>query len=74
MSREKSPALRLWRAELQSGLRTATDLDPLWRAACLEAEAEEWEQDGLPKRAALLHQLAAALIVGAAERKKRAPA
>jgi hypothetical protein len=70
--REQSPALRLWRAELRSRRRSKTDFDPLWRAGCLESEAEEAEQDGLSGRAVLLHKLAAALIVAAAERKRGA--
>ncbi|HEV8355679.1 MAG TPA: hypothetical protein VGQ17_02830 [Gemmatimonadales bacterium] len=65
----RSPALRLWRAELAAGVRTTTTFDALWRGACLEIEAEEWDRDGLPERASKLRKLAAALIVAAAERK-----
>jgi hypothetical protein len=54
---------------LRSGVRTKSDFDPLWRAACLEIEAEEWEQDGFPDKAAHLRKLAAAVIVMAAGRK-----
>lgn len=68
--REQSPTLRLWQAELGTGVRTTTTFDDLWRAACLEIEAEEWERDGLPSRADKLRKLAAALIVTAAQRKK----
>ena len=65
-----TPALRLWQAELGRGVRTTTMFDDLWRAACLEIEAEEWERDGLSGRADGLRTLAAALIVVAAKRKK----
>lgn len=73
--REKSPALALWRAELAAGVQTKLDFDPLWRSACLEAEAGEAGADGLAGRAALCRQLAAAVIVVARRRKrKRVPA
>lgn len=40
----KYPALAAWRLELQKGLRTTTTFDALWRAACREAMAAEYEQ------------------------------
>ena len=35
------PALARWRRELAAGERTITTFDPLWRAACAEAEQLE---------------------------------
>lgn len=35
-------ALREWQGELRKGLRTKYDNDPLYRAACAEANAREW--------------------------------
>lgn len=35
------PALTAWRAELLRGERTALTFDSLWRAACLELNAQE---------------------------------
>jgi hypothetical protein len=35
------PALRLWRQRLQRDPSTKGTYDPLWRAACWEATAEE---------------------------------
>jgi hypothetical protein len=66
----QAPALWLWQRELRAGLRTPTDFDWLWRAACLEAAAEDAEHDGLPALANERRKLAAALIVVAAERAK----
>ncbi len=40
------PALDAWRAELAWGERTPTTLDALYRAACAEANAREFE--GIP--------------------------
>ena len=40
---EKYPALSLLRRELAAGQRTRLTLDPLWRAACAEASAAEFE-------------------------------
>jgi hypothetical protein len=48
--RVKTRALDTWRAELRAGQRTATTLDVLWRAACLEASA--LESTGTPGTAA----------------------
>lgn len=65
-----APALRLWRSELRRGLRTRTDFDWLWRAACLEIEAEEFEHDKLLTLASERRRLAAALVLVAAEREQ----
>ncbi len=43
------PALTAWRDELRRGLRTSTTYDPLWRSACAEMTALEFEQDRLPE-------------------------
>lgn len=39
----KYPALAAWHDELRRGVRTSTTLDALWRAACTEANAREFE-------------------------------
>ncbi len=67
-SYDKRPATWLWQRELRAGLRTRTDFDWLWRAACLEADADDAERDGLPTLAIERQRLAAALIVVASER------
>ena len=36
------PALEAWRSEVGLGHRTTTSLDALWRAACCEANAQEF--------------------------------
>jgi hypothetical protein len=68
MPRSLAGALRQWRIELRTGARSKLDLDPLWRAACLEIEGEEAEQDGLLERAGFCRVLAAAVIVASARR------
>lgn len=52
-------ALQLWRAEVDAGVNSqqGTDsttwrFDALWRAACYEASAEEFDRDQLPVLAA----------------------
>lgn len=37
----RTPALDAWRRELRNGERTRHTFDPLWRAACLEANARD---------------------------------
>ena len=46
------PALDLWRYEIRKGQRTTTMFDTLWAAACEEAAAREFCQDGIPYSAA----------------------
>ena len=41
--RYRYPALEAWYAELRRGDRTAATRDPLWAAACTEANAREFE-------------------------------
>lgn len=41
-ARFRTPALDAWRAELRGGKRTVATSDPLWRAACAEANALEF--------------------------------
>lgn len=48
----RSPALSAWRRELAAGLRTPLTFAPLWRAACAEMNAVEFEAAGLPELAA----------------------
>lgn len=66
----RSPALQLWRCEVNADLRGVGDVDPLWHAACLEIAAEEAEDDGLPKVAVARRLLAAAVIVVDARERK----
>lgn len=40
----KTPALDLWRKELLAGARTKRTFDALWRAACCEAAALEFQR------------------------------
>ena len=39
---DRYPALDAWARELRAGDRTRTTFDPLWRAACEEANAREF--------------------------------
>ena len=39
----KYPALTAWHEELRRGERATTTSDALWRAACTEATAQEFE-------------------------------
>lgn len=39
----RHPALTAWRTELAAARRTEFTFDPLWRAACAEAWAAEFE-------------------------------
>jgi hypothetical protein len=64
MTTEHFPALAAWRTDLAAGERTATTFDPLWRAACLEREAEETLEYGLAARAERLKAEAHALYPG----------
>lgn len=70
-------ALTLWRMELALNIRgqradTASTwrLDALWRAACCEASAADFELAGLPTLAHERSLAAAAHIVSAAEVKR----
>ncbi len=58
-------ARALWQAELDAGTRTRTTFDPLFRAACLECEADRWDRDGVPSVAAKCRAAADAVIVEA---------
>jgi len=45
------PALEAWQRELREGKRTRATYDALWRAACTEANAREFESiPGLHQR------------------------
>ena len=43
MANRRYPALAAWRDELRRGERTSTTFDALWRAACHQANAREFE-------------------------------
>ena len=43
MTRHRYPALDAWHAELRRGERTRHTFDALWRAACTERTAQEFE-------------------------------
>jgi hypothetical protein len=60
------PALRMWRRELQRGLRSPKNRDPLARAAAWEAAALEAEQDGSSVLAAECRRQARDIIHAAA--------
>ena len=58
-------ALREWQRQLRAGERTPLTFDPLWRAACAEANAREWAW--CPRVCNEYRVNAAAILVGAAE-------
>lgn|GEM_PF-3278746 len=64
------PALHAWRAELARGERTRSTFDHLWRAACAEQSALEFEQDGLPSIAEWFRADARRIICEAAKGKR----
>lgn len=57
-------AIREWHRELREGLRKRTDIDPLSRAACCEANAREWTFH--PPTCNEYRKQAAAILVAAA--------
>jgi hypothetical protein len=59
-------ALGAWYREMAAGQRSASTFDPLWRAACLETEAQEWESMGLASIGAKCRQEARVIIALAA--------
>lgn len=66
----KAPALNVWRRELAAGERTATTCDPLWRAACAEANAAEADANGLPQLAHAFRREAYGIVTEAAKRRR----
>lgn len=70
----KAPALDAWRRELARGERTPTTFDPLWRAACEEANALEALAAGLPGLAHGFQRDAARIIRAAAQAQRRGAA
>ena len=66
------PALRQWQSELAAGSRTPTRFDPLWRAACAEADAREFEQEGLREIAVKCREDALRIILTEARRERAA--
>ncbi len=66
----KTPALDTWRAELAKGERTAAMFDALWRAACAEVTALEF-QHVAPILAAGCCRDAARTIRAAAAQQRR---
>jgi hypothetical protein len=65
-------ALRQWWRELAAGARTKHDIDPLWRAACLEARARDAIRDGSISAANEDRAKAAEVILIAAALRGRA--
>lgn len=63
-------ALELWRRELAAGARTRRVMDTLWRAACREAMAIDFDRLGLHRVAENLRREAAAIIVVAARPRR----
>lgn len=64
------PALAAWRAELVRGRRTPTTFDDLWRAACAEQSAIEFEADRLPSIAEGFRAKARQIVLKAARARK----
>lgn len=62
----KNPALAAWRSELAAGKRAAWTFDPLWRAACAEMAALEFEADRLPRLAESCRRQAERIVRAAA--------
>lgn len=62
---QRDVALPLWRAELAARLRTRETFDGLFRAACLECEAHDWERDRVPYVAERCRAEAARVIIAA---------
>jgi hypothetical protein len=62
----RTPALEAWRDEVAAGKRTADQIDPLWRAACCEADAAEMEAARLPALGAKFRREAIAILRRAA--------
>ena len=71
--RVPTPALDAWRAELARGERTRTTFDPLFRAACAEANAAEF-QSSIPELRRAFMAEARRIIEAAAERQRRGEA
>lgn len=63
----RTPALDAWRKEI-AGQRAATTFDPLWRAACAEANALEFAF--IPALAASCMDDARRIILDAARRQR----
>jgi hypothetical protein len=59
----RTPALSTWRAELRSGQRTVYTFDPLFRAACAEANALEFSH--IPELARACQETAREIIADA---------
>jgi len=68
----RTPALDTWRAELAAGQRTRIDVDPLFRAACAEANALEFQ--AIPTLAASCLRQAREIIADAARKQQRGAA
>ena len=56
-------ALLQWRLELRSGTRTRYTMDPLWRAACAEANARDFAAWGVASAANEYRQRAAEIVL-----------
>lgn len=63
----KTVALGQWEREVRRSQRTPNTLDALWRAACAEREAIEWDALGFPAFAASCRARAQAIIQDAAK-------
>jgi hypothetical protein len=58
-------ALNEWWSQLQRGLRTKYDVDPLYRAACAEMNARDALRSGLPSMANDYRRQAAEILLEA---------
>jgi len=68
----RTPALDTWRAELAAGQRTPYDFDPLFRAACREADALGFQS--IPQLAEACLRDARKIIAAAAREQQRGSA
>ena len=65
-------ALKRWRQELAAGTRTRLTMDRLWKAACREAMAGDFDRLGLPAVADAIRREAAQIILGTRHQRGRA--
>jgi hypothetical protein len=68
VSRHKYPALDAWHRELAAGERATETFDALWRAACCEANAREFES--IPRIHQAFMEDARQIVLEAAERQR----
>ena len=65
--------MQMWRERTRTMSERTKDLDPLWRAACLEATARELASLGLSETADRVRDQATALLAAFEGEKRRNP-